>query len=228
MEETVERLGGLDDLVYSTGLISIIALADADESMWHRTLGTNVVGASLLTQGRAATPAPLQGDRGLPLLRVERRRGVARDRCLHIQQGCAQSHDRDLALRAPRGRLHPDSRRPYRGCRDRSRVPPGSAATHVSPRRDGGPLGCTISSELRGGGGIARPGRGVADLGRDRATYGSAAPLAAISSRGEGVGVRSRAGHPARLRRLDSAVVSAGRPVPAISRCRRGRWRSRR
>jgi NAD(P)-dependent dehydrogenase (short-subunit alcohol dehydrogenase family) len=54
VEETVERLGGLDDLVYSTGLISIIALADADESMWHRTLGTNVVGASLLT--RAALP----------------------------------------------------------------------------------------------------------------------------------------------------------------------------
>jgi NAD(P)-dependent dehydrogenase (short-subunit alcohol dehydrogenase family) len=54
VEETAERLGGLDDLVYSTGLISIVALADADASRWRRTLETNVVGASILT--RAALP----------------------------------------------------------------------------------------------------------------------------------------------------------------------------
>jgi NAD(P)-dependent dehydrogenase (short-subunit alcohol dehydrogenase family) len=54
VEQTVDGLGGLDDLVYSTGLISIIALADADADVWRRTLGTNVVGASLLT--RAALP----------------------------------------------------------------------------------------------------------------------------------------------------------------------------
>jgi len=54
VEETVERLGGLDDLVYSTGLISLVALADADAGFWRRTLETNVMGASLLT--RAALP----------------------------------------------------------------------------------------------------------------------------------------------------------------------------
>ena len=52
--EAVEGLGGLDDLVYSTGLISIVALADAGADFWRRTLETNVVGASLVT--RAALP----------------------------------------------------------------------------------------------------------------------------------------------------------------------------
>jgi NAD(P)-dependent dehydrogenase (short-subunit alcohol dehydrogenase family) len=49
-----EGLGGLDDLVYSTGLISIVALADAGADLWRRTLETNVMGASLIT--RAALP----------------------------------------------------------------------------------------------------------------------------------------------------------------------------
>ena len=61
VQETVDRLGGLDDLVYSTGLISIVALADADARAWRRTLETNVIGASLLT--RAALPH-LQRARG--------------------------------------------------------------------------------------------------------------------------------------------------------------------
>jgi len=54
VEEAAERLEGLDDLVYSTGLISIVALADADAGIWRRTLETNVMGASLVT--RAALP----------------------------------------------------------------------------------------------------------------------------------------------------------------------------
>jgi NAD(P)-dependent dehydrogenase (short-subunit alcohol dehydrogenase family) len=54
VEEAVEGLGGLDDLVYSTGLISIVALADAGADLWRRTLETNVMGASLIT--RAALP----------------------------------------------------------------------------------------------------------------------------------------------------------------------------
>jgi NAD(P)-dependent dehydrogenase (short-subunit alcohol dehydrogenase family) len=48
--ETVERLGGLDDLVYSTGLISMVALSEADAGIWRRTLETNVIGASLVTR----------------------------------------------------------------------------------------------------------------------------------------------------------------------------------
>jgi len=54
VEDTAERLGDLDDLVYSTGLISIVALADADARIWRRTMDTNVMGASLVT--RAALP----------------------------------------------------------------------------------------------------------------------------------------------------------------------------
>jgi NAD(P)-dependent dehydrogenase (short-subunit alcohol dehydrogenase family) len=54
VEDTVEGLGGLDDVVYSTGAISIVALADADADWWRRTFETNVMGASLVT--RAALP----------------------------------------------------------------------------------------------------------------------------------------------------------------------------
>jgi NAD(P)-dependent dehydrogenase (short-subunit alcohol dehydrogenase family) len=52
--EAVERLGGLDDVVYAAGLTTMVALADADADRWRRTLDTNVVGASLVT--RAALP----------------------------------------------------------------------------------------------------------------------------------------------------------------------------
>jgi NAD(P)-dependent dehydrogenase (short-subunit alcohol dehydrogenase family) len=54
VEEAVEELGGLDDLVYSTGLISIVALADAGADLWRRTLETNVMGASLITRAALA------------------------------------------------------------------------------------------------------------------------------------------------------------------------------
>jgi NAD(P)-dependent dehydrogenase (short-subunit alcohol dehydrogenase family) len=59
--DMVAQLGGLDDVVYATGLISIVALADADAGWWRRTLETNVVGAALVT--RAALPH-LQRSRG--------------------------------------------------------------------------------------------------------------------------------------------------------------------
>jgi NAD(P)-dependent dehydrogenase (short-subunit alcohol dehydrogenase family) len=48
--ETVEGLGGLDDVVYSTGAISLVALAAADAEWWRRTFETNVMGASLITR----------------------------------------------------------------------------------------------------------------------------------------------------------------------------------
>lgn len=52
--EASDRLGGLDDVVYSAGAISLVALADADAEWWRRTFDTNVVGAALVT--RAALP----------------------------------------------------------------------------------------------------------------------------------------------------------------------------
>jgi NAD(P)-dependent dehydrogenase (short-subunit alcohol dehydrogenase family) len=54
VQATVERLGGLDDVVYSAGLISLVAVKEADEDWWRRTFETNVMGASLIT--RAALP----------------------------------------------------------------------------------------------------------------------------------------------------------------------------
>ncbi len=54
VDEAVEGLGGLDDVVYATGLIAIVALADADAGWWRRAFETNVMGASLVT--RAALP----------------------------------------------------------------------------------------------------------------------------------------------------------------------------
>lgn len=59
--DTVAGLGGLDDVVYSTGAISIVALAEADASWWRRTFETNVMGASLVTR---AALAHLQESRG--------------------------------------------------------------------------------------------------------------------------------------------------------------------
>jgi len=55
VDEATERLGGLDDVVYSTGLISIVALATAGADVWRRTMETNVMGAALVT--RAALPS---------------------------------------------------------------------------------------------------------------------------------------------------------------------------
>jgi NAD(P)-dependent dehydrogenase (short-subunit alcohol dehydrogenase family) len=61
IDEAVDGLGGLDDVVYSTGAITLIALAEADASWWRKTFETNVMGASLIT--RAALPH-LQRSRG--------------------------------------------------------------------------------------------------------------------------------------------------------------------
>jgi len=54
VDEAVRGLGGLDDVVYSAGAISLIALAQADAEWWRRTFETNVMGAALVT--RAALP----------------------------------------------------------------------------------------------------------------------------------------------------------------------------
>jgi len=48
--DTAEGLGGLDDVVYSAGAISLVALADADADWWRRTFETNVLGAAMVTK----------------------------------------------------------------------------------------------------------------------------------------------------------------------------------
>jgi len=46
----VERLGGLDGLVYSPAIIQFGKLADIDAATWEAALRTNVVGAALVTK----------------------------------------------------------------------------------------------------------------------------------------------------------------------------------
>jgi NAD(P)-dependent dehydrogenase (short-subunit alcohol dehydrogenase family) len=50
VDDAVAQLGGLDDVVYSTGAISLVALDVADADWWRRTFETNVMGAALITK----------------------------------------------------------------------------------------------------------------------------------------------------------------------------------
>lgn len=52
---TVHELGGLDTLVYATGISRLALLTETDQACWRELLETNLVGAALLT--RAALPA---------------------------------------------------------------------------------------------------------------------------------------------------------------------------
>jgi NAD(P)-dependent dehydrogenase (short-subunit alcohol dehydrogenase family) len=50
VDDVVARLGRLDDVVFSTGALPLVALEAADAGAWRRTLETNVMGAALLTK----------------------------------------------------------------------------------------------------------------------------------------------------------------------------------
>src|SRR5690606_30425942 len=52
--EAVERLGGLDHVVYSAGLSPLAPVVKADAETWREVLETNVVGAALTI--RATVP----------------------------------------------------------------------------------------------------------------------------------------------------------------------------
>ncbi len=47
--EAAERLGGIDGLVYATGIGALALLVDLDAETWQRSFATNVTGASLVT-----------------------------------------------------------------------------------------------------------------------------------------------------------------------------------
>jgi NAD(P)-dependent dehydrogenase (short-subunit alcohol dehydrogenase family) len=49
IEEAATGLGGIDGLVYATGIGPLARLADIDAPTWRRTFDTNVVGAALVT-----------------------------------------------------------------------------------------------------------------------------------------------------------------------------------
>ncbi len=52
--EAAEGLGGIDALVYATGIGHLVRIADTDAAMWRQVFDTNVIGASLVTS--AALP----------------------------------------------------------------------------------------------------------------------------------------------------------------------------
>ncbi|MGO8870740.1 MAG: SDR family oxidoreductase [Acidimicrobiales bacterium] len=49
IEEAARELGGIDALVYATGIGPLVRLADTDAETWRRAFDTNVIGASLIT-----------------------------------------------------------------------------------------------------------------------------------------------------------------------------------
>lgn len=61
VETAVERLGGLDAMIYAVGMSPLKAMADATQAEWRQVLDTNVIGAALM----AAAAAPhLEATRG--------------------------------------------------------------------------------------------------------------------------------------------------------------------
>jgi NAD(P)-dependent dehydrogenase (short-subunit alcohol dehydrogenase family) len=49
MDQAAEAMGGIDALVYATGIGPLSRLADTDAAMWRNLFDTNVIGASLVT-----------------------------------------------------------------------------------------------------------------------------------------------------------------------------------
>jgi len=49
IEEAARELGGIDALVYATGIGPLVRLVDTDAETWRRAFDTNVIGASLVT-----------------------------------------------------------------------------------------------------------------------------------------------------------------------------------
>jgi NADP-dependent 3-hydroxy acid dehydrogenase YdfG len=49
IEEAAEGMGGIDAMVYATGVGALTRLAEVDQAAWRQTFDTNVIGASLIT-----------------------------------------------------------------------------------------------------------------------------------------------------------------------------------
>jgi|SRR5665213_593212 len=49
IEEAARELGGIDALVYATGIGPLVRMVDTDAETWRRAFDTNVIGASIIT-----------------------------------------------------------------------------------------------------------------------------------------------------------------------------------
>ncbi|ORA18724.1 SDR family oxidoreductase [Mycobacterium asiaticum] len=61
MDEVVDALGGLDALVYTTGMGVLAPLAEVTAEQWSTLFATNVIGASLITAAAAPQLAAASG-----------------------------------------------------------------------------------------------------------------------------------------------------------------------
>ena len=61
IEEAADGLGGIDALVYATGVGALTRLTDVGQDAWRQTFDTNVIGASLIT---AAALPHLEASKG--------------------------------------------------------------------------------------------------------------------------------------------------------------------
>lgn len=66
IDEAVQVLGGLDAVVYATGVSPLLPLRDATQADWRAVFDTNVIGAALVST--AAAPHLLESDGRLVLL----------------------------------------------------------------------------------------------------------------------------------------------------------------
>lgn len=66
VQDAAEALGGLDAVVYAVGVSPLQPLAQATSAQWHDVLGTNLVGAAIVSA--AAAPHLLESDGRLILL----------------------------------------------------------------------------------------------------------------------------------------------------------------
>ena len=61
MSDVVDTFGGLDALVYTTGMGILAPLADVTAEQWAQLFATNVTGASLVTAAAASHLAAAGG-----------------------------------------------------------------------------------------------------------------------------------------------------------------------
>ena len=115
IEEAAHSLGGIDALVYATGIGPLGNLVDITAETWRRTFDTNVIGAALVTAAAIPHLTETRGCRGIPLVGQRLvHPALARTRGLRHQQSSARHVGGGLAGRTSGRRIHPCHRRGLR------------------------------------------------------------------------------------------------------------------
>ena len=138
VDEAVDVLGGLDALVYASGVSPLGRLVDTGAADWHEVLETNVVGAALVCR-HAVGHLEASNGRALFLSSVS----VEDPRPFLVPYGTSKAAlervDQGMAQRTPALVLHPGRGRPDRhrvrnplGSGDGRRAHRGTARSGVS------------------------------------------------------------------------------------------------